>query len=124
MKVKETYAFEHKGITIYVRINYRTNSITLVEPTASNNEEDFKAKQWSFRNRGVEYMAGWRNILGAMIEATKDAEKRYLADHAENSRINEDMIEKVLAVDAMKKKEPVEACTCSECLEFRKDNRK
>lgn len=90
-KFKETYIFTHKDISIYVKIDYRNNKISLVEPY-DKGKGQFQGKEWLFKDRGVEFMSGWLNILEAMQEAIKDARKRYEADHAENSKFLEDTI--------------------------------
>lgn len=94
-KIKETYCFIHKDIKIYVRIDYLNNKIDILEPV-SLADAKFKKKEWTFIGRGVEYMQGWRNILEAISEATKDAQKRYEADLAENSKFAQQKAENLM----------------------------
>jgi hypothetical protein len=74
-KIKETYEFIHKGISIFVRIDYLHNKIDILE--CDTLQTQFKKKEFVFVGRGVEYMQDWRNILEAISEATKDAQKKY-----------------------------------------------
>ena len=95
-KIKETYCFIYKEIKIYVRIDYLNNKIDILEPV-SLQDAKFKKKEWCFIGRGVEYMQGWRNILEAISEATKDAQKKYETDLAENSAFKEEQIINLLS---------------------------
>ena len=88
-KIKETYAFIHKDIKIFVKIDYVNNKISLMEPFKPH-ESEFKIKEWKFSKRGVEYMNGWLDILEAMKFAIIDAKKKYEKDLAENSKFTED----------------------------------
>lgn len=54
------------GTTIYVKIDFAKNKVSLVDQNGSNT--NFK-----FAERGVEYMNGWLNILGAMRYAVRQA---------------------------------------------------
>lgn len=66
------------GTTIHVKIDFEMNKVSFVEPEIAKLGNDFKPKKWLFAERGVEYMAGWYNILGAMqfcvLEAKKELE--------------------------------------------------
>ena len=44
-KFKETYQFSYKNIVIYVKIDYRNNKISLVEPF-NIGEGKFQGKMW------------------------------------------------------------------------------
>lgn len=92
-KIKETYSFVHKYVTIYVKIDYFNNRIDIVEPIGDGS---FRKKDFTFIGRGVEYMQGWRNILEAVSEATKDAEGKYEKNLAEESRLNEEQLTNVI----------------------------
>jgi hypothetical protein len=74
-KIKETISFTHKDIMVFVKIDYVNNKISLVEPI-NRVSSIFKAKNWIFADRGVEYMNGWLTILEAMGEAIKEAQAR------------------------------------------------
>ena len=89
-KFKETYQFSYKNIGIYVKIDYRNNKISLVEPF-NIGEGKFQGKMWLFKDRGVEYMQGWVNILEAMQEAIKDAKKKYESQLEESSKFDDDL---------------------------------
>lgn len=94
-KFKETYSFSHKGINIFVKIDYRNNRIDLVEPKDLNGG-NFRLKQWQFGNRGVEYVNGWLVILEAMGEAMKDAKKKYEKNLAETTKFKKDLVINVM----------------------------
>lgn len=87
-KLKETYEFIHKDIKIYIKIDYLNNRIDILEPT-SLLQGTFKKKEFVFVGRGVEYMQGWRNILEAVSEATKDAQKKYEKNLSEESKFKD-----------------------------------
>jgi nuclear transport factor 2 (NTF2) superfamily protein len=59
--IKETLAYTAYDITVYVKINYEQNKISLVEP--NGNYGAYKAKNWVFTDRGIEYVYGWKNIF-------------------------------------------------------------
>ena len=92
-KVEEIYAFKHNDITVFVKIDYVNNKISLMEKN-QRGCNGWLQKQWLFAERGVEYMNGWLGILEAMQEAIKDAKKRYELDLAENSKfVENEMVE-------------------------------
>ncbi len=64
---------EHKGINVIVKIDYDAGTITLVERQPNSQPAVYTAKQWVFKNREVDYMQGWLDILEAMTLAVKDA---------------------------------------------------
>lgn len=72
MKIRpiiEQYIYEHKGVSIGVRIDYERKEISLVEKDGTN-------KQWLYVGRGLEYMDGWKLILHAQEKAIDHATKR------------------------------------------------
>lgn len=54
------------GTIIRVKIDFENNKVSLVDKGGGNTK-------FLFAERGVEYMNGWLNILGAMQYAVKDA---------------------------------------------------
>ncbi len=54
------------GTTLYVKIDFANNKVSLVDKNGANTK-------FLFAERGLEYMNGWLNILGAMRYAVKDA---------------------------------------------------
>lgn len=54
------------GTTVYVKIDFVKNKVSLVDQNGAN-------YKWLFAERGVEYMNGWLNILGAMRYAVRNA---------------------------------------------------
>jgi len=86
-KQKETFAYTHKDITVYVRIDYVNNIIDIVEQTGNG---DFRKKDYTFIGRGVEYMNGWKDILEAISKTIDHAKKKYETNLAEVSRIKQD----------------------------------
>lgn len=87
-KHKETYEVVHEGISIYVRIDYKNNTIDLLDKDGDN----FRLKKWVFGGRGVQYVNGWKNILRAMEVAMDDAKQRYEENLAKESEFKVDMI--------------------------------
>lgn len=56
------------GTVIRVKVDYEKNKVSLVDANGANNK-------FLFAERGLEYMNGWINILGAMqyaIRASRD----------------------------------------------------
>lgn len=67
----EVIKYEHKGIEIYVKIDYLKGHISLVDHTRA-----WQGKEWKFTERSIEYMQGWKNILEAMKMAVEFAEAK------------------------------------------------
>lgn len=67
----EVIKYEHKGIAVYVEIDYLKGHISLVDHTRA-----WQGKEWKFSTRGIEYMQGWKNILEAMKMAVEFAEAK------------------------------------------------
>lgn len=74
----EVIKHEHKGIAVYVKIDYLKGHISLVD-----NNRAWQGKEWKFTERGLEYMQGWKNILEAMKMAVEYAEARLRMRHDE-----------------------------------------
>lgn len=62
------------GTTLFVKIDRENNKVSFVE-RGNSIKGEFVNKHWLFAERGVEYMAGWYNILGAMQFCILDAKK-------------------------------------------------
>lgn len=79
------------GIDVNVKIDYSQKKISLVEPNGYHCDD----KKWLFSGRGVEYMKGWHNILGAMAEGIIYGEKKLKAfikkETAEKIKIAEEL---------------------------------
>ena len=54
------------GTVVYVKIDFAKNKVSLVDQNGAN-------YKLLFAERGVEYMNGWLNILGAMRYAIRQA---------------------------------------------------
>ena len=78
----EIRTIEHKGITVSIKINYDTGEATLVDQG-----NDYKAKQWLFKNGTLSYMETWENVLEAMQVAVKECKKELEFSQAQNSRL-------------------------------------
>lgn len=108
-KFKETYCFTHNDISVWVKIDYYNNKISIVDPL-NENYSKFQDKRWLFKERGVEYMQGWINILDVMKMAIEDAKKRYESQLAVTSKMENilvkerDKIINNLIIKTMKKK--------------------
>jgi len=90
MKNFEIRTIEHQGIKVSVQIDYDQRTISLVE----KNGENWKAKQYLFKNRQLGYMKGWRDVLSAMEHAITTAEA-LLTEHVDtqDQKMVEQMIE-------------------------------
>lgn len=85
---------EHKGIGVTIKVDYDAGTCSLVE---KNQYENWKAKEYRFSGRGLEYMNGWLNILQAMQEAVKEGKIMLEADLDQKSCLKEELIIKALA---------------------------
>ena len=74
IQLQETITFNHKGIEIYLNLDYEKETVSFIE-------KNVQPKKWLFTDRGEEYLGGWYLILEAMQEATKYADGR-LKDQA------------------------------------------
>lgn len=92
-KYKETFAYTHKDITVWVKIDYRNNKIGLLEPTDPTHSK-FQIKKYIFVDRGVEFMNGWKNILEAMDKAIDYAKKKYEANLDETTKLRQEKVVK------------------------------
>ncbi len=63
--------YEKYGIKVLVRIDRREKTATLVEWDGTK----YRAKNWMFGNRELEYMNGWVAIFRAMEFAITEARK-------------------------------------------------
>jgi hypothetical protein len=66
----EIKTIEHKGITVSIKIDYDTGEASLVDQ-----ENDYKVKQWVFKNGTLPYMETWENVLLAMAVAVGECKK-------------------------------------------------
>lgn len=89
MKNFEIRTIEHEGVKVSVQIDYDLRTITLVE----KNGDSWRAKQYLFKGRPLEYMKGWRNILDAMEHAITTAES-LLTEHVDTR--NDEFTEKLM----------------------------
>lgn len=75
-------SYVYNGVEIWVEIDFKDKKISLInEPEYTTNK--IESKKWIFANRGLEYMAGWKNILDAMKYAINQASLE-LANYNEN----------------------------------------
>lgn len=71
----ERIAYDHKGVTIYMDLDYEKGEVSMVEKNG-------QPKKYNFSHRTRNYLGGWYLILEALQEATKYADVR-LAEQAE-----------------------------------------
>lgn len=64
----EVKSIEYGDVKVYIRLDYDSGTVDLVEPVWSKDQE-YKKKEWVFVGRGLEYMNGWLNIMEAMKKA-------------------------------------------------------
>ena len=74
-QLQETISFEHKGVFIYLHLDYSEGSVSIVDK--AGNDQEFR-----FTNRTVDYLGGWVLVFEALTEATKYADIR-LREQAE-----------------------------------------
>lgn len=87
----EIKTIEHKGISVIVKVDYDAGTATLVEAQPHSNPVVYQAKQWIFKNRTLEYMDGWLNILEAMAFAVKECKRDLEIKREEDRRAKEEM---------------------------------
>ena len=78
--------YEHKGVTVIIKINYMKEEISVVECTGKRSS-DFKDKHWIFANRGSGYIESWCIILDAIKFAVKEANDKLKKYH--ETQVNE-----------------------------------
>ena len=66
--------YVYKTIHVLVSINFNKGEVSLLEGENVEPQSPFQAKRWVFKNRGLEYMQGWRDILDAIKYAIDMAE--------------------------------------------------
>jgi hypothetical protein len=98
MKNFEIKTVEHKGIKVPIQINYDKGEVTLVENFHTDSEMSYRAKQWLFKGRSLEYMDSWINILEAMTVAVKECKALLEKDLAEKTRLEEETYLRVGAI--------------------------
>lgn len=74
-QLSENIIYRHKGVAIYLELNYVNGKVSLIE-------EEGAIKEWIFAGRGRNYLGGWLIVLEAMQEAIKYADIR-LKEQAE-----------------------------------------
>lgn len=81
--------YNFNGVIVHIKIDRANNRVTIVQPVTN---KEFTTKQYIFANRGVEYMNGWINILGALQEAIRDARDDILAYQKKEAKAKEEVI--------------------------------
>lgn len=96
----ENYVHNYQGavqeVNIPVHINYAVGTVTLIDANPAN-PGSYQGKQYQFKNRGLEYMAGWIDILDAMKSAVNDA-----ADKLQTYQVEQAKRKEKLVVDALR----------------------
>lgn len=81
------------GTTIRVKIDFEKNKVSLVDQNGSNHK-------YLFAERGLEYMNGWLNILGAMQYAVRSARDELQAwQDAQKEKDTKMIIDIMVALD-------------------------
>ena len=84
------------GTVIRVKVDFEKNKVSLVDQNGSNNK-------FLFAERGVEYMNGWINILGAMQYAVRAARDELEAwQKAKKDKEQKQIIDIMLALQEVK----------------------
>jgi hypothetical protein len=71
-KLEEVIEFNHKGVNIYVSLNYEEGTVSFMDKMGNGN---FDRKNWYFTDRTIDYLGGWYIIFEAMQKATEFADK-------------------------------------------------
>jgi len=72
---------EHKRVKVSVKIDYDNMEVSLVEKVENSN---YKAKQFLFAKRGLEYMESWESVIEAQLVAIRygrDELKKFKEDN-------------------------------------------
>jgi hypothetical protein len=102
-KLKEIICYQEGDVKVFVEIDYAYNLISLVEPGATTNI--FIGKQYLFKNRGVEFMNGWLNVLEVMKNAIKVAKQMYEKELAVESAFKDNKeLEMIVELEKIDKK--------------------
>ena len=96
MRHLEIISVDYDGIEIPLRVDYDKGEISLVERA---NMDGWKAKQWLFAGRGLDYVNSWSKIMDAMKEAVRVGKMMLEHDLAEKAAFQENEIQK--SVEAM-----------------------
>lgn len=84
------------GTVIHVKIDFAKNKVSLVDQNGS-------ATNFKFAERGVEYMNGWLNILGAMRYAIREARDELEAwQKAKEEKATQQIIDIMIALNEVK----------------------
>lgn len=83
----EVLEYEHKGIKIFVNIDHRAGKVSIVKEDTND-----LFKEFVFASRGLEYMAGWQNILDALKYAIGEATKILEIDNNEKTKSLEGLL--------------------------------
>jgi hypothetical protein len=94
----ENYVHVYQGVRIAVHINYIEGIITLIDENPKN-PSAVQGKQWIFRNRSLDYMGGWLEIMDAMKSAVSEA-----ADKLKAYQDQEEAEKMALITDALKER--------------------
>lgn len=68
-QLQETISYEHKGVLIYMHLDYQRGLVSI-------QDKDGKDKRFLFKDRTTQYLGGWLLIFEALTEATKYADIR------------------------------------------------
>lgn len=91
----ENYIHIYEGVRVAVHINYPEGIITLIDENPKN-PSAVQGKQWIFRNRSLDYMGGWLQILDAMKSAVSEAADKLKAYQEQEDAEKEAFIIKVM----------------------------
>lgn len=95
MKLIEVVKLNIKGVYLYVKIDYIKKTISFVDVNKLDNIKD-DGQLFLFKDRGLEYMNGWKAVVRGIEEAICWAEERL--KEAENKKI-EEMLEVMEQID-------------------------
>ncbi len=91
----ENYVHVYEGIRVAVHINYIEGLITLIDENPKN-PSAVQGKQWIFRNRSLDYMGGWLEIMDAMKSAVSEAADKLKAYQEQEAAEKEALLIKII----------------------------
>lgn len=97
-QLRELYEYHHVGkvqpVSVWVYIDYQNEQISLVDQQHKSNASrvPLNAKHYEFKNREIEYMAGWQDILDGIKGAVADATVKLQAYHDDKKAREEAMM--------------------------------
>lgn len=93
---QERIQFSHKGVNIYIDLDYNNGTVSFVNKEGDN-------KNFTFRKRTRNYLGGWWIILDALQRATEFADLKLKEQEELRKDIkNEELINLMIGISELK----------------------